>query len=85
MALFRWCRHHRTLICDRLHRSLQDECANGVSEAHGSLGDNSPEQSSTLSPLDNKDMTVSQLLLSLRKERQRGDQLQEELQRSAVR
>uniref|UniRef100_A0A3P8WUX8 Optineurin n=1 Tax=Cynoglossus semilaevis TaxID=244447 RepID=A0A3P8WUX8_CYNSE len=55
-----------------------------VIRAHGSLGDSSPEQSSTLSPLDNKDMTVSQLLLSLRKERQRGDQLQEELQRSAT-
>lgn len=57
----------------------QDGGVSGVNDMHGT------ERSMTASRLDSEELTVSQLLQSLRNETQRADRLQEELRVSAAR
>ncbi|GLD70551.1 optineurin isoform X1, partial [Lates japonicus] len=58
---------------------VSDGGVSGVNDVHGT------ERSMTASRLDSEELTVSQLLQSLRNETQRADRLQEELRVSAAR
>uniref|UniRef100_A0A8C9ZGP2 Optineurin n=1 Tax=Sander lucioperca TaxID=283035 RepID=A0A8C9ZGP2_SANLU len=57
----------------------------GTNNACGSEHSRRPELSMTASQLDSKEMTISQLLQSLRNETQRAERLQAELQASSAR
>lgn len=65
--------------------SSQDGGINGLSEACGADRSKRPELSMTASRLDSEEVTVSQLLQSLRNETQKGEKLQTELQMYAAR
>ncbi|XP_034719264.1 optineurin [Etheostoma cragini] len=64
---------------------VSDDGVDGMNNACGSEHRRRPEMSMTASQLDSKELTVSQLLQSLRNETQRAEQLQAELQTSSAR
>ncbi|XP_028256297.1 optineurin [Parambassis ranga] len=64
---------------------VSDGGINGLSEACGADRSKRPELSMTASRLDSEEVTVSQLLQSLRNETQKGEKLQAELQIYAAR
>uniref|UniRef100_A0AAQ4QMF1 Optineurin n=1 Tax=Gasterosteus aculeatus aculeatus TaxID=481459 RepID=A0AAQ4QMF1_GASAC len=64
---------------------VSDDGVDGVSGACGLERSRRPDLSMTASRLESEEMTVSQLLQSLRNETQRGERLQGELQASAAR
>ncbi|KAK9525451.1 hypothetical protein VZT92_016157 [Zoarces viviparus] len=64
---------------------VSDEVIDGVNGVCGSERSRRPDLSMTASRLESEEMTVSQLLQSLRNEAQRAEQLQAELQSSAAR
>ncbi|XP_071358183.1 optineurin [Trachinotus anak] len=64
---------------------VSDGGVDGVNDVCGTERSRRLELSMTASRLDSKEVTVSQLLQSLRNETQRADQLQKELQNSASR
>ncbi|XP_074482286.1 optineurin [Sebastes fasciatus] len=65
--------------------TVSDGGVDGVNDVCGSERSRRPELSMTASRLDSEEMTVSQLLQSLRNEAQRAERLQVELQASAAR
>ncbi|XP_038594229.1 optineurin isoform X1 [Micropterus salmoides] len=64
---------------------VSDGGVNGVNDVCGSERSRRPDLSMTASRLDSEEVTVSQLLQSLRNETQRAERLQAELQSSAAR
>ncbi|XP_075932189.1 optineurin isoform X1 [Anarhichas minor] len=64
---------------------VSDEVIDGVNGVSGSERSRRPDLSMTASRLESEEMTVSQLLQSLRNETQRAERLQAELQSSAAR
>ncbi|KAM6896159.1 optineurin [Lycodopsis pacificus] len=64
---------------------VSDEVVDGVNGVCGSERSRRPDLSMTASRLESEEMTVSQLLQSLRNETQRAERLQAELQSSAAR
>lgn len=64
---------------------VSDGGVDGVNDVCGSERSRRPDLSMTASRLDSEEMTVSQLLQSLRNETQRAERLQAELQSSAAR
>lgn len=65
--------------------SSQDGGVDGVNDVCGLERSRRPDLSMTASRLDSEEVTVSQLLQSLRNETQRAEQLRAEMQSSAAR
>lgn len=74
-----------TKVWDLLWVSSQDGGVNGVNDICGLERSRRPDLSMTASRLDNEEVTVCQLLQSLRNETQQVERLQVELQASAAR